>query len=55
MLLVDRLSFFLLVQIVNFIVSQFKMKINYLYFSNTLYYRTLTKMTPYNLSHIYKA
>ena len=55
MLLVNRLSFFLLVKIVNFIVSQFKMKINYLYFSNTLYYRTLTTMSPSNHSDIYKA
>ena len=55
MILVDRLSFHLLVKIVNFIVSQFKMKINYLYFSNTPYYRTLTTVSPSNQSHIYKA
>ena len=55
MLLVDRLSFFLLVKIVNFIVSQFKIKINYLYFCNTPYYHILTTMSPSNYSHIYKA
>ena len=43
-----------LVKLVKSNASQFKIKISYLYSSNTPYYRTLPS-SPSNHSHIYKA